>query len=309
MTNTWPALVLAIDLGKTSCRARLLGDSSAPADVIAEAHGPGAPGLADHNGAGLAFAAIENVVAQLSASERSHIGRVGIGAAGIEAGRDAARELCVLVRGLLDVPVAIINDALAAHAGAFDGMPGAILIAGTGAILFAVSESGVVRQIDGWGPWLGDDGSGQWIGRHGLQAVLRAHDGRGPTTALTEDAVQLAGTIEALPRWVSESGAPARQLGRFAPMVLSRAEEGDRVSVKVIADATALLAATCTASGMVTVCVSGGLSAHPYFSARMREALDAVGMRTVEARGDALAGSALIGVRTDLPYEERIIRG
>jgi hypothetical protein len=32
-------------------------------------------------------------------------------------------------------------------------------------------------------------------------------------------------------------------------------------------------------------------------------------MRTVQARGDALDGSALIAVRTDLPYEERIIRG
>jgi hypothetical protein len=41
----------------------------------------------------------------------------------------------------------------------------------------------------------------------------------------------------------------------------------------------------------------------------MREALDAVGMRTVDARGDALDGSALVAVRTDLPYEERIIRG
>jgi N-acetylglucosamine kinase-like BadF-type ATPase len=305
VTNADQALVLAIDLGKTSCRARLLNDT----EVLAEARGPGAPGLADHNGAGLAFAAIENVVAQLSPSDLSRIGSVGIGAAGVEAGRDAARELCTLVRGRIDAPVAIINDALAAHAGAFDGSPGAILIAGTGAILFAVSEAGSVRQIDGWGPWLGDDGSGQWIGRHGLQAVLRAHDGRGSATALTEDAVQLAGAIEALPRWVSDSGAPARQLGRFAPMVLQRAEDGDPVSVTIIADATALLAATCAASGMVTVCVSGGLSAHPYFSARMREALDAVGMRTVDARGDALDGSALIAVRTDLPYEERIIRG
>jgi N-acetylglucosamine kinase-like BadF-type ATPase len=92
-------------------------------------------------------------------------------------------------------------------------------------------------------------------------------------------------------------------------MVLSRAEEGDPISAQIVADATALLAETCMASGMVTVCVSGGLSAHPYFSTRMREALDAVGMHTVQARGDALDGSALVAARADLPYEERIIRG
>ena len=32
---------------------------------------------------------------------------------------------------------------------------------------------------------MGDAGSGFWIGREALDAVMRAHDGRGPATALT----------------------------------------------------------------------------------------------------------------------------
>lgn len=303
--NPATTVVLAIDLGKTSCRARLTRGGV----TIAEERGAGAPGLADHDGARLALNAIDEVVSRFTPADRQRIDRVGIGAAGVEAGRHAARELTGLVRHVVDAPVAVINDALAAHAGAFDGEPGAILIAGTGAIVFVVNEAGQLRQIDGWGPWLGDDGSGQWIGRRGLRAVLRAHDGRGEATALSEDAVALAGGVERLPLWVSEAGAPARQLGMFAPAVITHAEHGDAVAMKIVTDATALLAASCAASGNVTVCVSGGLAEHPFFAASISDALDAVGMRAIPARGDALDGSALIAVRDDLPYEERIVRG
>jgi len=298
-------VVLAIDLGKTSCRARLTRGGT----TIGDARSAGAPGLADHDGARAAFAAIDAAVEGFDERTRAQITRIGIGAAGVEAGRNAARELITLVRGTIDVPVAVINDALAAHAGAFSGGPGAILIAGTGAIVFAVTEDGDVRQIDGWGPWLGDDGSGQWLGRMGLQAVLRAHDGRGQATALTDDALALAGPIERLPLWVSEHGTPARQLGMFAPSVIARAESGDAPAVHIVHEAARLLAASCAASGNITVCISGGLSGHPYFAARIREALEDAGMRQVDARGDALDGAALVTARTDLPYETRIERG
>jgi glucosamine kinase len=305
VTTTQARVVLAIDLGKTSCRARAVSDGQ----ILAEAHGAGAPGLADHNGARLAFEAVE-YAARATGLDMHKIACVGIGAAGVEAGRDAVPELIRLVReNLVDVPVAVINDALAAHVGAFAGGPGTILITGTGAICFDVTEEGQVRQIDGWGPWLGDDGSGQWIGRHGLRAVLRALDGRGEQTELSADAALLAGTVERLPQWISELGAPARRLGMFAPHVMTRASEGDAVAVEIIDQATRLLAGTCAASGDDQVCVAGGLFEHPYFSARLRTALDSVGVRVVAARGDALAGSALVATGQRLPHEARIVRG
>lgn len=305
MTTTPAGLTLAIDLGKTSCRARVSHDGA----VIAEGKGAGAPGLADHNGAELSFQAIAAAAAATGVDPRGYA-RIGIGAAGVEAGRAAARELIRIVRSrLADVPVAIINDALAAHAGAFAGGSGSILIAGTGAICFTVTEAGAVTQIDGWGPWLGDDGSGQWIGRHGMQAVLRAHDGRGPATALTADAAELAGSIAELPLWVAHSGAPARQLGRFAPTVIDRAAEHDTVAAGIVDEAARLLAQTCAASGSDAVCVAGGLAGHPFFAARLREALATAGLRELAARGDALDGAALVAATEELPHEGRIIRG
>lgn len=323
--------VLAVDLGKTSCRVRLSVDGS----VIAEAAAHGAPGLAEEDGAARSFAAVVDAVGLLPEAPPAGCA-VGVGAAGSEAAPAAARALIGLLRERFNGPVAVINDALAAHAGAFEGAPGTMLIAGTGAVVFAVDDAGAVRQVDGWGPWLGDEGSGQWLGRHGLVAALRAHDDRGPHTALLADATALAvdaatlaadapaltadapalaagtasgGGVASLPHWVSESGTPARQLGRFAPTVIERASEGDAVAVELVERAAAHLADSCAAARQPVVCVAGGLVSHPFFAARVSAALHAHGLRETAQKGDPLAGAALIALERSLPYEERIIRG
>src|SRR3954463_4662456 len=79
--------------------------------------------------------------------------------------------------------VLVTNDAVTAHLGALAGEPGVVIVAGTGAIALAVGEHEVARA-DGWGTRLGDDGGGYWIGRAGLAAALRAHDGRGGSPEL-----------------------------------------------------------------------------------------------------------------------------
>ena len=61
---------------------------------------------------------------------------------------------------------------------------GAVVAAGTGVVTLGVGAHSVAR-VDGWGNIMGDAGSGYWIGREALDAVMRAHDGRGEPTALT----------------------------------------------------------------------------------------------------------------------------
>ena len=79
-------------------------------------------------------------------------------------------------------PVLVVNDALVAlEAGAGDG-PGIVLIAGTGSICYGRNEEGQAARAGGWGYMLGDEGSGWWIGRRALSAVMRQFDGRGPAT-------------------------------------------------------------------------------------------------------------------------------
>ena len=61
---------------------------------------------------------------------------------------------------------------------------GAVVASGTGVVTLAVGRTELAR-VDGWGYLLGDAGSGYWLGRAALDAVMRAHDGRGDATALS----------------------------------------------------------------------------------------------------------------------------
>ena len=81
-------------------------------------------------------------------------------------------------------PMLIVNDALVAlTAGAGDG-PGIVVICGTGSICYGRNDAAEAARSGGWGYILGDEGSGYWIGRGALAAVVRHADGRGPATSL-----------------------------------------------------------------------------------------------------------------------------
>lgn len=113
-----------------------------------------------------------------------------------------------------------------------DGEAGGLLIAGTGAMALGVN-AGSHRSVDGWGPDLGDLGSGSWIGREGVRAVLRARDGLGPATVLTAALAVLIGTGESPITWVGGAAAPARLLATVAPAGLDAADQGDAVATGI----------------------------------------------------------------------------
>ena len=166
-------LVVGVDLGKTGCRA-LASDG-------ARAEGAGAPGLADPGGVELALDAVRRVVAAATSAPTAAlcVGAAGAMAAPEEAGpaRPAARRGASRLPGgghlrLGDRPRrrarwGARGRALGRHRG---GRPRE-----------STRADGI--PVDGWGPWLGDDGGGAWIGREALRAVLRARESRGPATA------------------------------------------------------------------------------------------------------------------------------
>ena len=57
--------------------------------------------------------------------------------------------------------------------------PAVISIAGTGAITYICSKTGYLR-VSGWGPLLGDEGSGYDLGLQALRMACRMYDGREP---------------------------------------------------------------------------------------------------------------------------------
>lgn len=82
----------------------------------------------------------------------------------------------------------VVQDAVTAAAGALGTADGIVAAMGTGSV-FIRQMAGEVVTIGGWGPVLGDEGSGNWLGRRFLSHVLRASDGLAPETRLTRAAI------------------------------------------------------------------------------------------------------------------------
>ncbi len=269
-------VILSVDLGKTSCRAAAGGW---------RATGAGAPGLATPDGVRAGLAAILAVAGGLGPVEE-----VIVGAAGALAAPEAARALGeALLSSLRAERVAVTSDSVIAHAGALDGKPGVVLVAGTGVVAIAIGADGSLRTADGWGPWLGDEGGGAWIGAAGLRAALRALDGRGPPTALVDAARARFGPPRTWPAQLNGAAA----LASFAPDVL--AAENDPAAAAIVSAAAQALVATARAAGDGPVAMVGGLAE----VTALRPHID-----LVAAAGDALDGTLRLGAI----HEPHVIR-
>lgn len=86
----------------------------------------------------------------------------------------------------LTCPVNLDHESCAALAGATDGKPGIVIMADTGSIAFGEDGRGQRARAGGYGPLLGDEGSGYDIARRALISAMRAEDQRGPATQLVD---------------------------------------------------------------------------------------------------------------------------
>lgn len=308
MTPDPRTTVLCVDLGKTSCRAVLLGpDGQSESATLS-----GVAGAAD--GGSSAAERILATIARLPAEGLQTATACGVGAAGILTNPTAGRLIAERLRADLGLPTAVASDVVTAHLGAFGGEIGVILVAGTGAVAVAFATGGELRRIDGWGPDLGDLGSGSWIGREGVRAALGAASGLRVPTALTARLDAFTPAADAV-RWVSEAGSPAQRLASFAPAVLDEAEQGDAVALGIADAAIGLLRDTASAAASGTpdappppVAVLGGLTHHRWFGARLRVALNAAGMTVIEPLGTAIDGARSAATNSTFPHERHIHR-
>ncbi|WP_068774064.1 N-acetylglucosamine kinase [Paenibacillus sp. FJAT-26967] len=136
--------------------------------------------------------------------------------------------------------IVIENDGLAALLGATDGKPGILLIAGTGSIVYGINDYGRSARAGGWGYRVGDEGSGYWIGKQALIAVLQSLDGRRGPTALTDAVMPFLGlrSEEELYNWVYSTEYRVDTVARLARLV-SEAEQGGDPAARSILEAGA----------------------------------------------------------------------
>ena len=114
---------------------------------------------------------------------------VGLTGAGRPADQQRIREAFsehARKQGVMPDSIAVESDARIALEGAFRGLAGIILIAGTGSIAYGKTQEGDVFRVGGWGRIVGDEGGGYAIGREALNLVAKYLDGRGKETMLTK---------------------------------------------------------------------------------------------------------------------------
>lgn len=223
-----------------------------------------------------------------------------IGAAGFATLGEALRaELPNALTAALGVrTVALAADAVTAYVGALGHRTGAVLAAGTGLIAIGTDLT-TWRRADGWGHLLGDCGGGAWIGRAGLEAALRAHDGRaGGSAALLERARKRFGQPRELPGLVYSRPDRAAVLASFAPDVAACASH-DFVATGILRAAARHMAesvaAVCPKLGDPEVACTGGLlnMGEPLLSLLAEELThQAPHARQSAPAGDPLHGSA-----------------
>lgn len=164
--------VLAIDAGQTGIKTVVRHDGAVHEDVF--------PGIRTH----------EPLLPQLAAVARATITATGApvtvvaaGVSGLTTAETDADSLRDLLRGTSVVRTILAHDSTTSFLGALGDTRGAVVAAGTGVVTLAVGGDAVAR-VDGWGYLIGDAGSGYWLGREALDAVMRDYDGRGSSTAL-----------------------------------------------------------------------------------------------------------------------------
>lgn len=218
-------IVVGVDGGGTKTRVLVADQQGNP---LIDIEGPGSavrPGQAERSAEVIA----ETLRRALAECEMTHVvPRVlNVGVAGV--GRENERQALwqALVSRELAEETLVHPDATIALDDAFNDGPGILLIAGTGSVCFGRGPTGQMGRCGGWGPNIGDEGSGAWIGRRALSVVAAASDGREPETALTGAVLTAAqvNDVNDLVAW-SAQATPA-VLATLAPAVMSEAEAGD----------------------------------------------------------------------------------
>ena len=125
----------------------------------------------------------------------------------------------------------ICNDSRIGLAAGSSNKNRMMLICGTGSNCYGVNEKGQEANVNGWDYILGDEGSGYSIAIKALRAIMRAYDGRGGKTILSETVLKyLRLSFEPeLTSWVYKNTISKNDIAAIAFLEIGRASCRERV--------------------------------------------------------------------------------
>lgn len=195
----------------------------------------------------------------------------------------------------------VVGDNVIAMEAAFAGLPGVVVMAGTGSIAFGRNPRGETARAGGYGFAVSDEGSGHWIGRALVAAALRAHDHHREELLNAVVAQWSVDGRDALVRKANENPPP--DFAQLFPLALKAASSGDPAAVSVMQSAgreLAALASTVLSSlwddhKPVRIALGGGVFANAalirktfYLALRESHPAVAVNFRPIEPVAGAL---------------------
>jgi N-acetylglucosamine kinase-like BadF-type ATPase len=226
-------LVLGVDGGGSKTRAVV-------ADATGAVLGRGLAGPSNPLRVGVSEAAgaIRDAADRACAEagvRRVEIVAAEVGLAGVKRA-DIRERMTAAVMELGIKTVEVVTDADIALYGATEGKPGLVIIAGTGSVCCGVNARGRRACAGGWGPVVGDEGSGSWIARRALQAVAHATDGRGRKTALVEAACEYFNVSQAedLSTAVYAPNVTNSRIAGYGSRVVEAAKRRDPVAREIV---------------------------------------------------------------------------
>ena len=256
------AIYLGIDGGGTKTTCVVADETS----VLGSAT-TGGSNITRHGNAGVREALHSAVKTACAAArvEPSQIENACIGLSG--AGRPEVRDAVAgMMRELLRGHILVVSDLETTLQAAFGNGPGVITIAGTGSIAYGRDACGQTARAGGWGLAISDEGSGQWIGRTAVSAVLGAKDaGDDPPLLSTILNLWKLTSLDELVRHANASPPP--DFSSLFRVVLAAADAGDPLAKHVLHQAASELAAIArnvirrlfADGGSVPVAMSGGV--------------------------------------------------
>lgn len=236
-------IIAGVDGGGTSTRVLL-------ADSTGKIKGYGVSGSSNYGSI-----SIDKVKAHISEAfcialdqaklKSKNVDAVFMGMAGVVSEKDKStiKQIVTEIDHFNIKKITVDHDIRISLAGGLAGKEGIALIAGTGSSCYGRRDDGHHWMSGGWGHLIDDKGSAYDLVRQAIEAVVRAEDGRGKATLLTDSMLKglRINDISDIMRRLyydgfSGEGHPMSkgELASLAPLVIEAAEKKDEVAGQIL---------------------------------------------------------------------------
>ncbi len=209
----------------------------------------------------------------------------------------------------------VVNDVRVALEGAHPTSAGMILLAGTGAMAMAKDKNDRVFRVDGWGEYVGDLGSGYFIGRTILQRAFEEYDGRREKSVLSNMVKDFANVSDLRGILIRCKITNARTyIANFSKIACKAAEDDVNEALEVLSISIQEL--TRSVKTLVNkldfepipVAYAGGLFNCKYFKDEFISSIQSIPrVKTVKPEFSPYIGSLLMAAKNILDSDEWLV--